>query len=138
MPRIINTANPGKLRNQERRTIAEILRHLMGKPSLDQEARDMAAAIVFSLRAIDATIDITTEAWEKRNYYLKADRFRLEWEWVRPAAERLEALIRKGAWEQLPEEMVGLMPYFSDVSIAKFTRKPEAWHASYQLLLQED
>ena len=138
MPRIINTANPGKLRNQERRTIAEILRHLMGKATLDQEARDMAAAVVFSLRAIDATIDATTEAWEKRNYYLKADRFRLEWEWVRPAAERLESLIRQEAWDKLPEEMVGLMPHFGDVKIAKFTRRPETWHASYQLLLSEE
>lgn len=138
MPRIINTANPGKLRNQERRTIAEILRRLMGKRSLDDEARDMAAAVVYSLRAIEGTIDITTEAWEKRNYYLKADRFRLEWEWVRPAADRLEALIRQGNWERLPEEMVGLMPRFGDVKIEKFTRKPETWESSYRLLLSEE
>jgi hypothetical protein len=135
MPRIINTANPGKLRNQERRTIAEILRRLVAKRSLDDEARDMAAAIVYSLRAIEATIDVTTEAWEKRNYYLKADRFRLEWEWVHPYAERLEALIREGAWERLPEELVGLMPRFADIKIIKFTRNPETWKASYQLLL---
>ena len=138
MPRIINTANPGKLRNKERRTIAEILRHLMAKRELDDEARDMAAAVVYSLRAIDATIDVTTEAWEKRNYYLKADRFRLDWEWVRPAAQRLETLIRDGAWDQLPLAMGELAPRFSDVSVAKFTRKPEAWRASYELLLAEE
>ncbi len=135
MPRIINTANPGKLRNQERRTIAELLRHLIRKPTLDEEARDMAAAIVYSLRAIEATIDVTTEAWEKRNYYLKADRFRLEWEWVRPAADRLEALIRQGDWDSLPGEIVALMPRFGDVKINKFTRKPDTWQASYRLLL---
>lgn len=138
MPRIINTANPGKLRNQERRTIAELLRRLMGKRTLDDEARDMAAAIVYSLRAIEATIDVTTEAWEKRNYFLKADRFRLEWEWVRPAADRLEALIRRGDWERLPEEMVGLMPRFGDVKVSKFTRQPETWQSCYRLLLSEE
>ena len=99
MPRIINTANPGKLRSQERRTIAEILRHLMNKRALDDEARDMAAAVVFSLRAIEATIGVTTDAWEKRDYFLKADRFRLEWEWVRPASLKATPLVTdsKGA-----------------------------------------
>lgn len=137
MPRIINTANPGKLRSQERRTIAELLRHLMGKHTLDDEARDMAAAIVHALRNIEATIDVTTEAWEKRNYFLKADRFRLEWEWVRPTADRLEALIRQGAWDQLPAELVRLMPHFADVKIEKFTRKPDTWKSSYRSLLSE-
>ena len=36
MSRVINTENPGKLRNQYRRTIAEILRHLMFKRALDE------------------------------------------------------------------------------------------------------
>lgn len=137
MPRIINTSNPSKLRNQARRTIAEMLRRLMTKKELDAEGRDMAAAIVYALRDIAATIDTTTEAWEKRNYYLKADRFRLEWEWVRPAAERLERLIRQGAWERLPEEMIKLLPYFADIKINKWTRTPETWRGSYQALMNE-
>ena len=94
MSRVINPNSPGKRRNQLRRTIAEILRHLMLKRELDEEARDMAAALVFSLRGIADTIEVSTVAWEKRNYYLKADRFRRKWEWATPAAERLEDLIR--------------------------------------------
>lgn len=137
MPRIINTANPGKLRNQARRTIAEMLRRLMTKNGMDDESRDMAATIVYALRDIAATIDTTTEAWEKRDYYLKADRFRLEWEWVRPAAERLEKIIRQGAWERLPEELITLLPHFADIKINKWTRKPETWRGNYQALISE-
>ncbi len=107
MARIINTANPGKLRNQARRTIAEMLRHLMTKGTLDDEARDMVATIVYALREIDATIEVTTEAWEKRDYYLKADKFRLEWEWAAPAADRLEAIVRWNKWDRLPQEITG-------------------------------
>lgn len=137
MARIINTASPGKLRSQERRTIAEILRHLLSKGGLDDEARDMAATIAYSLRAIDATIEVTTEAWEKRDYYLKADKFRLEWEWARPAADRLEAIIRRGAWEGLPEELMSLVPRFADVKVAKFTRAADTWQGGYDRLLSE-
>jgi hypothetical protein len=137
MARIINTSNPGKLRSQERRTIAEILRRLMGKAAIDGEAQDMAAAIVYSLRAIDATISVTTDAWEKRDYYMKADRFRLEWEWAAPAARRLEAIIRRGAWDNLPLELMSLAPRFSDVHVEKFTRAAEAWQGSYAQLVAE-
>jgi signal transduction histidine kinase len=81
MSRVINIASPGSRRNAARRTIAEILRHLMFKRQLDDESRDMVAAVVFALRTIAETVEVTLEAWEKRDYFLKADRFRLEWEW---------------------------------------------------------
>ncbi len=84
MSRVINTANPGRLRNQARRTIAEMLRHLMFKKRIDDESKDMAALVAISLQEIAATIDVTTTAWENRDYFLKADRFRLEWSGRRP------------------------------------------------------
>jgi len=137
MSRVINLNSPGKRRSQLRRTIAEILRHLMLKRELDEEARDMAAALVFSLRGIADTIEVSTAAWEKRNYYLKADRFRRKWEWAMPAAERLAGLIVHGRWERLPGELAALAPYFADIRISRMTRAPSAWKASYRLLIQE-
>ena len=55
-------------------------------------ARDLGwtASVPFD-RGIADTIEDTCEPWEKRNYYLKADRFRLEWEWAGQAAERMAA-----------------------------------------------
>jgi hypothetical protein len=138
MSRVINTENPGKLRNQYRRTIAEILRHLMFKRALDEETKDMAAALVFALRGITESVETTAAAWENRDYYLKADRFRREWDWAGPAADRLHQLIRQNRWEQLPQELAKLAPYFADIRIAKLTRSPSAWKASYRLLLQEE
>jgi hypothetical protein len=137
MSRIVNTADPGKQRGQLRRTIAEVLRHLMFKRELDEEAKDLAAALVLALRDIAATVEVTTAAWEKRDYFLKADRFRLEWEWVTPAAQRLEAIIRQERWEKLPQELASLAPRFGDIRIAKMTRPVSAWKASYRLLLEK-
>jgi hypothetical protein len=137
MSRVINTADPGKRRNQCRRTIAEILRHLMFKRRFDEETKDMAAALVFALRGIAESVEATTAAWEKKDYYLKADRFRLEWEWVAPAAKRLEELVLGGHWEKLPQELAALAPHFADIRISKMTRDPSAWKGSYHLLLKE-
>ena len=137
MGRVINLSNPAQRRNQSRRTIAEILRHLMLKRELDEEAKDMAATLVFALRSIAETIEGSTEAWEKRNYYLKADRFRRQWDWVPLFANRLQKLVVSDRWEQLPRELAMLAPYFQDVKITKLTRSPETWQASYRLLKRE-
>ena len=57
MSRVINVKNPTTVRNQHRRTIAEILRLLGQKPRVDTEAKDMAAMIVLLLREIKDGVD---------------------------------------------------------------------------------
>jgi hypothetical protein len=136
MSRVINTSNPGKLRDQYRRTIAEALRHLMFKRAVDDDVKDMAAAIVLALRGIADTVESTVGAWEKRDYYLKADRFRLDWEWVAPAASRLHNTIAQARWNDLPAELASLAPRFADIKIAKMTRSPDSWKSSYQQLVR--
>lgn len=137
MSRVINFADPGKRRNHERRTIAEVLRHLMLKRTLDQEAKDMAATLVFCLREIAETVDVSVAAWEKRNYYVKADRFCREWEWVLPTATRLRDLIVQQRWEQLPPALAQLAPHLADIHITKMTRDPSAWQFAHSRLLGE-
>jgi len=117
--------------------MAEILRHLMFKRGVDDEVKDMTAALVYALRGIAESVEVTTDAWEKRDYYVKADRFRLEWEWVTPAAQRLTAIVREGRWEDLPRELAALAPRFADIRIAKMTRDPATWASSYERLMQE-
>ena len=137
MGRVINISSPGKRRNQQRRTIAEILRHLMLKRELDPEAKDMAATVVFALRSIAETIEESTVAWEKRNYFLKADRFRRRWEWATVHAERLHKLLVDDRWEQLPQELAMLAPYFADIRVLKLTRPASTWQSNYLLLRRE-
>lgn len=135
MGRVINTDSPAKERNQWRRTVAEALRHLMSKKELDDEAKDLAALVVISLRGISDTIERTVEPWEKRNYYLKADRFRLEWEWSGGAAHRMEATIKADKWQELPAQLAELMPHFADIRITKLMRSPETWAGCYRVLM---
>ncbi len=108
--RIIATERPGKIRNQYRRTIAEALRRFSQKPHIDDEAKDLAALIVFCLHGMADTVDQTIAAWEKRDYWMKAERFNEEWRWLEPVADELSAVIYKGQWGQLPTVLVGLIP----------------------------
>ena len=76
MSRVINTDGPGKRRNQLMRTCAELLRRLSQKQEIDADSKDMLALLTYCLREIEAGIDESALAWEKRDYWMKAEEFR--------------------------------------------------------------
>jgi hypothetical protein len=53
------------------------------------------------------------------------------------AAARLEQLIFNDGWDQVPAQMVTLLPRFADITITKFTRKADAWTGAYARLMGE-
>ena len=134
MSRVIHVDNPGKRRNAARRSIAEILRYLSRKGQIDDEARDMAAALVYLLTEIKATVDESAAAWEKRGYWMKVERFVRDYEWIPEAAANLDDVIRHDAWDLLPELLADLSPHFDDIHIKTLTRKPAEWHGTYSRL----
>ncbi|MBC8503858.1 MAG: hypothetical protein ISR58_17350 [Anaerolineales bacterium] len=77
MSKVINPNRPGKERDCLRKAVALALREMMKSPEHDDNMRDMAAFIALSLEAISETIETTVTAWEKRDYWVKADRFRM-------------------------------------------------------------
>lgn len=137
MARVINTNSPGKRRNAHMRTVAEILRHLGQKTTIDDSSKDMVAAVIFSLRAIEATVEESVLAWEKRGYWKKADDFQQKWWWSSLSATSLEKLIRSDNWEEIPEAMFKLFPHFADIKINRLTRDPKDWIGMYSKLMRE-
>lgn len=137
MSRIINPEGPGKIRNHAMRTCAEILRRLSQKPQIDEEAKDMTAHLVFSLREINGTIEHSAEAWENRDYWMKAEELRRNWSWAPRLARDIEKLVRDDEWDSFPEVMVLLFQHFGEISVKKFMRSPDTWEGSYQRLLEE-
>lgn len=136
MGRVINLNNPTKLRNYQRRTIAELLQRLGQKPTIDDEARDMAAAIVFALREIWVTVEVTAAAWEKRDFWMKAERFMRDWEWSKETAANIEDVVREEAWDLMPQLLMNLFPHFNDIALKNMQRKPEEWQGAYKKLIE--
>ncbi len=137
MSPIVNVDSTGAERQRLRRTIAEAMHRLMEKKQLDDEARDLAALIVLALREIEAGIERSATAWDKRDYYVKADRLRRDWEWVARAAERMTNLIVGGDWARLPVVLASIAPRFSDIHVAKLTRSPRTWQGAYRKLVEQ-
>ncbi len=137
MGRVINTDSTGKQRNNLMRTGAELLRRLSQKQTIDDDAKDMVAMMVYCLREVDEGIDSSAAAWEKRDYWMKADELRMRWEWTADIADQLQALIRENRWDDLPMMMVKLFPYFNDIKITKLTRSADLWQGAHTRLLRE-
>ena len=94
MGRVINPESAGKERAQLSKAVVLAIRELMKQTEVDSTSQDLAAFIALALRRISATIDSSVAAWEKRDYWVKADRFRMEWAWSgRLATEMQQKLI---------------------------------------------
>lgn len=137
MSRVININSPSKRRSHNRRTIAELLRRLSQKPQMDDEAKDMISCIVFALRDISVGVEQTAAAWEKRDYWMKAERFVRQWEWTVEAAANIEDVTRNKAWDLIPELLADLFPRFADIQIKSMTRKPDVWRGAYARLMAD-
>jgi hypothetical protein len=137
MSRVINTDSTGKQRNQLLRTIAELLRHLSQKPTFDNTSRDMLALLVYCLREIDSGIDESAKAWEKRDYWMKAEDLRRRYMWVNDMADQLQQMCFQDEYAGLPNLMMKLLPHVADIKVTKFTRTEALWAGAYDRLLRE-
>ncbi|MBE2201852.1 MAG: hypothetical protein IAE79_24810 [Anaerolinea sp.] len=137
MSRIIHTENPTKIRNQNRRSIAEILRRLSQQGQLNDETKDMAAMLVYLLREIHEGVQQSAQAWEKRDYWLKAERFMREWAWTGETAANLDDVLRHDAWDLLPDLMADLLPRFADIQLKTMTRSADLWRGAHARLMAD-
>ena len=110
---------------------------LLPKSCPVMRTKDMAAMLVFCLKEIDLGIDESAAVWEKRDYWIKAERLRQRWHWVSQSALQLETLIREEQWHYLPEQMMVLFPHFADIKVTRFTRSSDLWEGAYQKLLTD-
>jgi hypothetical protein len=77
------------------------LNELMGHHDINPKSKDLIAFVVLTLEAISGTVDPTVVAWEKRGYWVKADKFRMEWVWAEINARNLREAIIANDWKEI-------------------------------------
>jgi hypothetical protein len=92
--RVIRTESGARRRQRLMRSMASVLRYSADHNPSEAEQQDLLAYVGLALREIVNSVNQSAEAWEKRGYWVKADRFREEWRWAgeahRAAARALE------------------------------------------------
>lgn len=136
MSRVINPESSGKERTQKAKGIVKAIRELMTQTEPNQLSKDLAAYIAISLNDIYETIDVSVVAWEKRGYWLKADRFRLDWEWTEQFARQMKEFVLKEDWAGVALLSTRIAQKFQNVQITAKNRIGEPWVGAWQKLRQ--
>lgn len=137
MGRVINPDSSGKERTKLTKSIVKAIRQLMNQSRPDQITKDLAAFIAIGLQDIYLTVDVSVEAWEKRGYWVKADRFRLDWEWTKEYSTQMKEAIRHEDWATVAMVAAKTAQKLNNIKIGEKNRIGEPWHGAYQLLINE-
>jgi hypothetical protein len=135
LSRIIKLESAGKDRNQLVKGAALALRELMQQPEPGDQARDLAAFIALALEEIAGTIDNSVEAWEKRGYWVKADRFRMDWRWSGQLGGKMRSAVLADDWGEIAGTGVQIAQKLMDVKLPQRSRLGTPWVGAYKALL---
>ncbi len=134
MSRVINPDSVGKERTRLTKSIVLAMRELAKLSEPNAEARDMAAFIALALEEIAAGIDASVAAWEKRDYWVKADRFRMEWLWAGQSAARMRTAVLADDWAAIAMQMPVIAQKLSKVQVPAAHRLGRPWVGAWKQL----
>ena len=134
MGRIINPESAGKDRTRLTKATLLAIRELMRQATPDAQTRDLAAFIVLALKEISETIDPTVDAWEKRGYWVKADRFRMDWDWCNSLGEKMRLATLTEDWSSVAQLAVLVAMKLGKVKLAQNHRLGTPWSGAWDRL----
>jgi len=134
LSRVIKLESAGKDRLQLTRSVVRAIQELMKQTEISDKTRDLTAFIAIALQAIAGTIDTSVEAWEKRGYWLKADRFRLEWEWAGRLGAKMMEATKKEDWGTVAITAANITEKLKSVEIPKRPPRTEPWEGAWAKL----
>jgi hypothetical protein len=136
--RLIQTDTAGKDRTRLTKAMVLAIRGMMTQSSFDQASKDLAAYLVLALEATARTIEPSVAAWEKRGYWVKADRFRMEWQWCEPAARALRKALAEEDWLSVAQVSATVAQRLGNVKVAANHRMGAPWLGAWEKLVMEE
>jgi len=134
LSRVINPDSAGKDRTRLTKAIVLAVRELAKQKEVTHEARDLAAFISLALKTVSEGIDASVAAWEKRDYWVKADRFRMEWMWSGQYADRMKVALFTDDWGTIAMLMPQIAQKFSKIVVSENHRLGKPWAGAYKQL----
>ena len=131
MSTIINPESAGKERTQLTKAIVLAVRELAQQTEITKEAKDLAAFIALALKSISDGIDISVAAWEKRGYWVKADRFRMEWMWTGSFAEKMKSAVLADDWGTVAMLSAQIAQKFNKIVVSENHRLGKPWAGAF-------
>jgi len=134
MSRVINPNAAGKERTRLTKAIVITIRELAKQSEPGDAARDMAAFIALALNTIAEGIDVSVAAWEKRDYWVKADRFRMEWAWAGQMGEKMKTAVLEDDWASVAMLSAQIAQKLQKVKVSERHRMGTPWVGAWDEL----
>jgi hypothetical protein len=96
----------------------------------------MAAFIALALIAISKSIENSVAAWEKRDYWVKADRFRMDWAWTGKLGINLSQAVREENWNNVALLAAQVGQKLSRVTVPLHHRLGKPWVGAWNKLME--
>jgi hypothetical protein len=135
--RIIKSSSAGKDRISLEKGIVIAIRELVKKTTIDETTYDILAFISLSLNEIGETVDQSVAAWEKRGYWVKADRYRMKWNWSSILSVELKQAILTNDWEKVASILAHISQKLGKVTISMKNKAGSPWTGCYQSIRPE-
>ena len=134
MSRVNNPDSAGKERTRLTKAIVITIRELAKQSEPNEETRDLVAFMALALQTIADGIDVSVAAWEKRDYWVKADRFRMEWAWAGPMGEKMQAAVLNDDWGNVAMLSAQIAQKLQKVKVSEKHRMGTPWVGAWEQL----
>lgn len=134
LSRLINPDSAGKERTRLSKAIVLAVRELARQTQITPEAKDLVAFIALALESISGGIDVSVTAWEKRGYWVKADRFRMEWLWTGQFAKKMRSALLSDDWGTVAMLAAQIAEKFNKIVVSDSHRLGRPWEGAYRQL----
>jgi hypothetical protein len=134
LSRVINPESAGKDRTRLTKAIVLAVRELAKQKEVTEEAKDLAAFISLALKTISEGIDISVAAWEKRDYWIKADRFRMDWAWTGQYADKIKVAIFTDDWGTIAMTIPQIAQKLHKIEVSENHRLGRPWAGALKQL----
>jgi hypothetical protein len=138
LSRIINPESAGKERTRLTKGVVLALRELAQQTQPGPETRDLVAFIVLALAIIAETIDASVAAWEKRDYWIKADKFRMDWAWAGQFAEKMRHAVKADNWANIALIAAQVAQKLNKITVPPGHRLGRPWEGAWDELKRRE
>jgi hypothetical protein len=135
--RVINPDSAGKERTRLTKEVVLAIRELMRQSEPDGYSRDLAAFICIALQQIWQTIDVSVIAWEKRGYWVKAERFRIEWAWAERLGVAMRQALMQDDWSKVAMTAAQIAQKLMKIQVAERHRLGSPWVGAWNIFSKQ-
>lgn len=139
MSPVIRPESAARARDRILGAIAYTLRAGAGNTTADaSERRDMLAFVALALKQLSQSVEDTAGAWERRGYWVKADKFRQEWRWSEDAARELRLVLGNGDLASAASLVSSVASHLGRAKIPAKLNKSSPWKDAWAQLTSEE